>query len=58
MVKLSETVDVIKTKVGAASDEAKSATRKKADVAGSKLADLIKEVSALTQRVKNLESRK
>ena len=57
VVKLSETLETVKTKANSASDEAKAAT-KKADVAGAKIADLIKEVANLTQKVKSLESRK
>ena len=57
VVKLSEALDAMKTKVSGASEEAKAAT-KKADIAGSKIANLIKDVSKLTKKVKNLESRK
>ena len=57
VVKLSETLETVKTKANNASDEAKAAT-KKADVAGAKIADLVKEVASLTQKVKSMESRK
>ena len=57
VVKLGEALESMKSKVSGATDEAKAAT-KKADIAGSKIADLIKEVATLSQKVKNLESRK
>jgi hypothetical protein len=56
VVKLSESLDVVKSKVNAASEEAKAAT-KKADIAGSKYADLAKELASLTQKVKSLEAK-
>ena len=57
VTKLAEVVDVLKTKTSVASDEAKAAT-KKADVASSKISDLMKEIATLTEKVKSLEARK
>ena len=57
VVKLTEALETVKTKTTAALDEAKAAT-KKADVASSKYADLVKEIGVLTRRVKSMEDRK
>ena len=57
VVKLTEALETVKSKAISASDEAKAAT-KKADVAGAKIADLMKEVANLSQKVKTMESRK
>ena len=57
VVKLTEAVEALKVKTIAAMDEAKAAT-KKADVASSKYADLVKEVGILNRKVKHLEDKK
>jgi hypothetical protein len=57
VVKLTESLESVRIKANAASEDAKSAT-KKADIAGSKYSDLAKEVATLTQKVKALENRK
>ena len=56
VVKLTESIDLIKTKLTAAIDKAESAT-KKADVATSKYSDLVKEMAILTKKVKTLEGK-
>lgn len=57
VTKLTESLEVVKTKANSALNEAKAAT-KKSDVAASKYADLVKEIGILTQKVKHLEERK
>lgn len=57
VVKLTETVELIKGKAVAVLDEAKAAT-KKSDVASSKYADMAKEMTALARRIKVMEDKR
>jgi hypothetical protein len=56
VVKLSDQVDAMKLKVTSAADDAKKAVSK-ADIAASKHADVLREIAALTKKVKALEDK-
>jgi hypothetical protein len=58
VVKLQEPVEVVKGKANSALDEAKYYTTKKADVAASKYAELVKDIAVLTRCIKVMEDQK